>query len=59
MISGEEDKEVLSSMKFDFLGKFTAIFEGKNLNKNFKRLESIKISNKKIGEVSYTIRQIS
>tara|TARA_B000000557_G_C20732517_1_gene424892 strand:- start:391 stop:1026 length:636 start_codon:yes stop_codon:yes gene_type:complete len=57
MISGEEDKEVLSSMKFDF-GKFTAIFEGKNLNKNFKRLESIKISNKKIGEVSYTINKV-
>ena len=30
----------------------------KNLNKNFKRLESIKISNKKIGEVSYTINKV-
>lgn len=57
MISGAGDKEVISSMNFNF-GKFTAIFEGKNLNKNFKKLESIKISNKKIGEVSYLINKV-
>ena len=50
--------KLISSMKFNF-GKFTGIFTGKNLNKNFKGLKSIKIFNKKLGEISYAFNKVN
>tara|TARA_S200000501_G_scaffold333172_1_gene336385 strand:- start:405 stop:1202 length:798 start_codon:yes stop_codon:yes gene_type:complete len=50
--------KLISKMKFNF-GKFTAIFAGKNLNKNFKGLKSIKIFNKKLGEISYAFNKVN
>lgn len=50
--------KLISKMKFNF-GKFTGIFTGKKLNKNFKGLKSIKIFNKKLGEISYTFNKVN
>ena len=59
MVSDETKKvqKVISSMKFNF-GNFTAIFKGKNLTKNFKKLKSIQIANKKLGKISYTFNKV-
>ncbi len=40
-------------------GNFTAIFKGKKLNKDFKKLKSLEISNKKLGKVSYTFNKVA
>ena len=50
-------KQKLSKLKFNF-GKFTAIFKGKNLNKNYKKLKSIEFFNSKLGKVTYQFNKV-
>ena len=50
-------KKKLSKLKFNF-GKFTGIFKGKNLNKNFNKLKSIEFFNSKLGKVTYQFNKV-
>ena len=53
----EATKQKLSKLKFNF-GKFTAIFKGKNLNKNFKKVKSLEIFNSKLGKITYQFNKV-
>ena len=53
----EAKKQNLSKLKFNFR-KFTAIFKGKNLNKNYNKLKSLEISNSELGKVTYQFNKV-